>query len=142
MKRLAKAAITCLSALLILSSCVSSSKNPEHDQAKVIAFLQEIREIRNKSMKTELDARRLYRRLKSKLEPFKGLTEQQIRDVMGEASLECDLYGGHVAGCVQEDDIVYSFYPPCNDCLGGGVELTLSFDDHHICTDARVSISQ
>jgi len=143
MKPKAIAAIKYLSAVFVLTSCVSNSEQSQSHHEQGLAYLQQLRQIRDRSIQSDMTLAAMRRLVKSNQSRLIGLTEQQIREIMGQASWECNASAaGKVAGCFQDGDIIYSFYDYCNDCLGGGLELSLTFNGNHICTRGRFLISE
>jgi hypothetical protein len=142
MGRVATKTIICLLALLMLSSCAANVERAESMQTRSIAYLKELRQIRNRSFESEL-LETMHQILKTDVKPLVGLSEQQIRKYLGGVSYECGSHSaGKVAGCVRSYDIVYSFYASCDNCVGGGPELSLSFDRKHICNRAEFLLSE
>ena len=74
------------------------------------------------------------------LESLRGLSQSDIRGRLGPPSYECS--SNDVAGCNGRGDWIYSYYPMCENCLGGGVELTLRFNQSGRCTAAAWAISE
>jgi len=138
---MAQAAIKCLSALLILSSCALAPEESEENQAKTTAYLQELNKVLERSIASESDD--MPQTMKTNVRPLIGISEKQIRGFLRQEPRECDAYDvGRSVGCFHAGDIVYSFYSICNDCLGGGPELSLSFDRHRVCTRAKFLLSE
>jgi len=69
-----------------------------------------------------------------------SLTKSDIFAALGHPTYEC--HADHdVAGCTRRGDVFYSFYPAFTG-LGGGPELSLSFDDAGRCSRAEWLLSQ
>jgi hypothetical protein len=77
--------------------------------------------------------------MKIRLRPLVGLTKAEIVAVLGNSG-ECTSGGSD--WCRRKGDFIYSFYTICDDCLGGGPELMLRFDDSGKCIRARWVLSQ
>lgn len=80
--------------------------------------------------------------MKIPLKQLLGLAKRDIVDALGESD-ECDAddvqSGG---GCTRVGDLVYSFYTMCDSCLGGGPELSMSFDDSGKCERAQWIVTE
>jgi hypothetical protein len=70
-----------------------------------------------------------------------GLPKIDIVASLGKPTYECK-YDRDVAGCTRRGDMFYSFYKLSSDELGGGPELSLSFDDKGNCIRADWIVSQ
>jgi hypothetical protein len=75
-----------------------------------------------------------------RLEGMLNLPRQRVIRALGAPTFECanDL----VAGCTRAGDAVYSFYVLPEGTLGGGPELSLTFDTSGICVRAEWVHSQ
>jgi len=78
--------------------------------------------------------------MKIKLSPLVGLKKAEIIAALGKPSLECD--SGGSPWCTREGDVVYDFYTMGEGDLGGGPELSLSFDESGKCVRAQWAVSE
>ena len=78
--------------------------------------------------------------MRIRLTPLVGLSKVEIIAALGESGVECDSEG--TPWCTRKGDVVFSFYTMCEDCLGGGPELSLSFDDSGKCVRAQWAITE
>ncbi len=78
--------------------------------------------------------------MKIRVTPLIGHMKSEIIAVLGEPQIQCE--SGGSPWCTQEGDVAYSFYTMCEDCEGGGPELSLSFDESGRCARAQWAISE
>jgi hypothetical protein len=75
-----------------------------------------------------------------RLDGLINLSRKRVVDALGVPTFECN--NELVAGCTRRGDVVYSFYKLPETAVGGGPELSLSFDSSGNCIRAQWLHSQ
>ena len=125
-------------ALLALTACSPKldvqTPEPRESNATLAAIRSEIQSLKALRLNYRNDPSSI------RLDGLINLSKKRVVDVLGAPTFECN--SDSVTGCTRRGDVVYSFYKLPETAVGGGPELSLSFDSSDNCVRAEWVHSQ